>query len=65
MMGRRNHDQEQFFYSFRLDEAVPNDLLVRQIAAVRRRAQRHVHPSADEVRSAPTVRRSARIDSCA
>src|SRR6201981_3436956 len=34
MMGRLNHDQEQFFYSFRLDEAVPNDHLVRQIAAV-------------------------------
>jgi hypothetical protein len=26
MMGRLNHDQEQFFYSFHLDEAVPNDL---------------------------------------
>ena len=24
MMGRLNHDQEQFFYSFRLDEAVPD-----------------------------------------
>ena len=24
MMGRLNHDQGQFFYSFRLDEAVPN-----------------------------------------
>jgi hypothetical protein len=23
MMGRLNHDQEQFFYSFRLDDAVP------------------------------------------
>jgi transposase len=34
MMGRRNHDQEQFFYSFRLDEAVPDDHLVRKIAAV-------------------------------
>jgi transposase len=35
MMGRRlNHDQEQFFYSFRLDEAVPNDHPVREIAAV-------------------------------
>ena len=34
MMGRLNHDQEQFFYSFRLDEAVPADHLVRQIAAV-------------------------------
>ena len=34
MMGRRNHDQGQFFYSFRLDEAVPGDHLVRQIAAV-------------------------------
>src|SRR5919197_3574712 len=34
MMGRRTHDQEQFFYSFRLDEAVPNDHPVREIAAV-------------------------------
>jgi transposase len=34
MMGRLNHDQEQFFYSFRLDEAVPNDHPVREIAAV-------------------------------
>jgi hypothetical protein len=25
MMGRLNHDQEQFFYSFRLDDAVPDD----------------------------------------
>ena len=34
MMGRLNHDQEQLFYSFRLDEAVPHDHLVRKIAAV-------------------------------
>ena len=34
MMGRLNHDQEQFFYSFRLDEAVPGDHPVRGIAAV-------------------------------
>jgi hypothetical protein len=34
MMGRLNHDQEQFFYSFRLDEAVPDDHPVRAIAAV-------------------------------
>jgi len=34
MMGRLNHDQEQFFYSFRLDEAVPEDHPVREIAAV-------------------------------
>src|SRR6516165_9036845 len=34
MMGRLNHDQEQFFYSFRLDEAVPGDHPVREIAAV-------------------------------
>ena len=34
MMGRLNHDQEQFFYSFRLDEAVPNDHPVREVAAV-------------------------------
>jgi transposase len=34
MMGRLNHDQGQLFYSFRLDEAVPDDHLVREIAAV-------------------------------
>jgi hypothetical protein len=34
MMGRLSHDQEQFFYSFRLDEAVPDDHPVRKIAAV-------------------------------
>jgi transposase len=34
MMGRHNRDQEHLFYSFRLDEAVPDDHLVRAIAAV-------------------------------
>ena len=34
MMGRLNHDQQQLFYSFRLDEAVPDDHPVRKIAAV-------------------------------
>src|SRR3974377_867643 len=34
MMGRLNHDQEQFFYSFRLDEAGPCDPPVREIGAV-------------------------------
>jgi hypothetical protein len=34
MMGRLNHNQEQFFYSFRLDEAVPDDHPVREVAAV-------------------------------
>lgn len=34
MMGRHNHDQEQLFYSFRLDEAVPEDHLARAVAAV-------------------------------
>jgi transposase len=34
MMGRLNHDQQQLFYSFRLDDAVPQDHLVRKIAAV-------------------------------
>ena len=33
-MGRLNHEQEQLFYSFCLDEAVPDDHLVRDIAAV-------------------------------
>jgi hypothetical protein len=31
-MGRLNHDQEQFFYSFRLDDAVPGDHPVRRLA---------------------------------
>src|SRR5260370_22185416 len=34
MMGRLNHDQGQLFYSFCLDEAVPGDHLVLQIAGV-------------------------------
>ncbi len=34
MIGRLNRDQEQFFYSFRLDDVVPDDHLVRAIAAV-------------------------------
>ena len=33
MMGRLSHDQGEFFYSFRLDEAVPDDHPVRAIAA--------------------------------
>src|SRR6267378_8202751 len=34
MMGRLSHDQERFFYSFHLDEAVPDDHPVLEIAAV-------------------------------
>ncbi len=34
MMGRLNQDQGHLFYSFNLDEAVPDDHLVRKIAAV-------------------------------
>ena len=34
MMGRLNRDQDQLFYSFNLDNAVPGDHLVRKIAAV-------------------------------
>src|ERR1700746_1452641 len=34
MMGRLNHDQEQFFYSLRLEWAVANDHPVREVAAV-------------------------------
>ena len=33
-MGRLNRDQEQLFYSFRLHDVVPDDHLVRAIAAV-------------------------------
>ena len=31
MMGRLETDQEQFFYSYRLDELVPADHLVRKL----------------------------------
>src|SRR6202048_5148911 len=34
MMGRREGGQGQFFYSFKLDEVVPTDHLVRQIDGV-------------------------------
>ncbi len=34
MMGRHNQDQGQLFYSFDLDAVVPEDHLVREIAAV-------------------------------
>jgi transposase len=34
MMGRLNRDQGQLFYSFSLDEAIPDDHPVREIAAV-------------------------------
>lgn len=34
MMGRRNQGQGQLFYEFRLDEAVPDDHLVRRIGAL-------------------------------
>src|SRR4051812_2910000 len=34
MMGRLNRDQGQLFYSFCLDEVVPADHLVREVAAV-------------------------------
>jgi len=32
--GRLKHDQQQLFYEFELDEVVPNDQLVREIASV-------------------------------
>lgn len=34
MMGRQNNDQDHLFYEFRLDEAVPNNHLVRKIDGV-------------------------------
>src|SRR5262249_20021531 len=34
MMGRRDQGQGQLFYEFRLDEAVPDDHLVRKIGAL-------------------------------
>jgi hypothetical protein len=34
MMGRRNQDEAQLFFEFWLDEAVPDDHLVRKIGAI-------------------------------
>jgi transposase len=34
MMGRSSRDQEQLFYTFNLEEVVPDDHLVRTIARV-------------------------------
>jgi hypothetical protein len=34
MMGRLKHEQERLFYEFELDKVVPDDHLVREIAAV-------------------------------
>ncbi len=34
MMGRLNRDQGQLFYCFNLEEAVPEDHLVRALASV-------------------------------
>jgi transposase len=34
MMGRRNQDQGRLFYEFCLDEAVPDDHLVRKVGAI-------------------------------
>ena len=36
MMGRLNHDQKQFFYSFSLDDAVPDDQLAFLFTHARR-----------------------------
>ena len=52
MMGRLNHDQGQLFYSFSLEEAVPDDHLVREIAAVRRSRVRATIGSATAISSA-------------
>jgi hypothetical protein len=52
MMGRQNNDQGHLFYEFRLDEAVPDDHLVRKIDAVSiyhgstQRSRRTIQPSA-------------------
>ena len=50
MMGRLSHDQGEFFYSFRLDEAVPDDHPVGAIAAVLDLSSVHAElaPSAED-----------------
>jgi hypothetical protein len=49
MMGRLKHDQGQLFYSFCLEDVVPEDHLVRKVAAVLELSWvlTHVHRSDD------------------
>src|SRR5262245_16211180 len=44
MMGRLKRDQGQFFYSFRLEEVVPADHRVREIADVLDLSWVHAEP---------------------
>jgi hypothetical protein len=68
MMGRLNHDQGQLFYSFCLEEAVPHDHLVREIAAVldlawvRAELAPYYSSNADRVGLLPQAARAARPD---
>jgi hypothetical protein len=45
MMGRRKQDQGRLFYSFDLDAVVPDDHLVREIAAVLDLSWVHAEPA--------------------
>jgi hypothetical protein len=57
MMGRLKREQEQLFYSFCLDEAVPDDHAVRAIAAVLDLSWVHGEPpTANEVNRLRTER---------
>jgi hypothetical protein len=58
MMGRLNHDQKQFFYSFSLDDAVPDDHPVREIAAA---ACVSFHPCAPLSDSLPAFRAAVNL----
>jgi hypothetical protein len=58
MMGRLR-DQAQFFYSFRLDEAVPEDHPVREIAAVLDLSWVHSSLARPPCRPAWTLKRTA------
>ena len=53
MMGRLNRDQEQLFYSFSLDDAVPDDHPVRGIATVLDLSWVHL---SDRASLSPTLR---------
>lgn len=44
MMGRLNHDQREFFYSFRLEEAVPDDHPERSKSAIGRAVAKICEP---------------------
>jgi len=62
MMGQLNHEQEQLFYRFHLDEVVPDDHLVPEMKQGRKRDEFLIEQptKAAASRKRSSVKRSAR-----